>query len=416
MIQLPNLDTFGISPNLGFLSNQRPLSSFSNPCFAQLDELATDLPILITTGSLRTKLDSLPYLDPIHLSSEGEYRRAYVVLGFLIHAYVWGGSRDNGPLGSIPSQLAEPFLAVCERLGMEPVLSYAGLCLWNWAPKDGTAYCPSGFFELHDLQPLGSFTGGRGEAAFYHVPVLVEAEGGPLIPLLLEAVAATERSDADQVTKALTRSAEIIERMKLHLPKLYTTLDAGMFYHELRPFLSGGKGMEDKGLPRGFVFQRRDGSEQEVQCIGGSAAQSSLFQFLDVVLGIQHEPMGRDSETLFQTMRAYMPGKHREFLEAVSTLPSIRPYVQQNPSNDTLHDAYNECIKQLRQWRGSHIAIVSKYIVRPARLSTGANRDTATDDIEQASLENDKGSSLQGTGGSALIPFLRQSKDETAGV
>lgn len=180
------------------------------------------------------------------------------------------------------------------------MLSYAGLVLWNWAPKDNAASSPGGFFELDDVQPLVSFTGGRGEAAFYHVPALIEAEGGPLIPLLLEAVAAIGRSDAVQVTNALIRSAEIIGRMKQHLPKLYATLDASKFYHELRPFLSGGKGMKDKGLPRGFVFRRKDGSEQEVHCIGGSAAQSSLFQFLDVVLGVQHEPTGRNSETLFQ--------------------------------------------------------------------------------------------------------------------
>lgn len=299
MFQLPDLDAFDISPTLGFLSNHPPRPSFSNPHFAQLDEVAASLPALIATGSLRQRLDSLPYLDPIHLSSEGDHRRAYVVLGFLIHAYVWGGPKENVPLGTIPPQLAEPFLAVCEKLGTEPVLSYAGLCLWNWASKDGAAPSPGGFFELDDLQPMGSFTGGRGEAAFHHVPVLIEAEGGPLVPLLLEAVAATGHGDSDQVIKALIRSTAIIERMKQHLPKLYTTLDAGMFYHELRPFLSGGKGMEDKGLPRGFVFQRRDGSEQEVHCIGGSAAQSSLFQFLDIVLGVQHEPMGRNSDTLF---------------------------------------------------------------------------------------------------------------------
>lgn len=111
-----------------------------------------------------------------------------------------------------------------------------------------------------------------------------------------------------------------------------------------------------------------------------------------------------------------MPGKHREFLESVSTLPSIRPYVQQNALDSALQDAYNECLKQLRQWRSSHIAVVSKYIVRPARLSTDSNQHTAVEDIEKASLGSDDANSLQGTGGSALIPFLRQSRDETAGV
>lgn len=111
-----------------------------------------------------------------------------------------------------------------------------------------------------------------------------------------------------------------------------------------------------------------------------------------------------------------MPGKHREFLESVSKLPSIRSYVQQNAENVSLHNAYNECVKQLRHWRGSHIAVVSKYIVRPARLSMGVDQDTATDNIEQANLGTGKEDNLQGTGGSALIPFLRQSRDETAGL
>jgi indoleamine 2,3-dioxygenase len=223
-----------------------------------------------------------------------------VLLGFLIHAYVWGGPKDNGPLETVPPQLAEPYIAVCERLGTEPVLSYAGLCLWNWEAKGGASSSPSAFYELEDLQPLGCFTGTTGEAAFHHVPVLIEAEGGPLIPLLLSAVAAIERNDADRITKALIESTETIERMKKHLPKLYTKLEADMFYHTLRPFLAGGKGMEDKGLPRGFVFQRRDGTEQQVRCIGGSAAQSSLFQFLDIVLGVQHEPTAGNKETLFE--------------------------------------------------------------------------------------------------------------------
>jgi indoleamine 2,3-dioxygenase len=106
-----------------------------------------------------------------------------------------------------------------------------------------------------------------------------------------------------------------------------------------------------------------------------------------------------------------MPGKHRDFLKAVSALPSIRPFVQENASNSALQEAYNQCVSHLRSWRGSHIAVVSKYIVRPARLAAGAAQKTTRD-----SPDDEKDDSLTGTGGSALIPFLRQSKDETAGI
>jgi len=63
---------------------------------------------------------------------------------------------------------------------------------------------------------------------------------------------------------------------------------------------AGGKGAVDKGLPSGMVFQRSDGSEEAAQCIGGSAAQSSLFPFLDSVLGVKHDEPGDGKESVFQ--------------------------------------------------------------------------------------------------------------------
>lgn len=32
----------------------------------------------------------------------------------------------------IPLAPSEPFLKICDRLGVEPVLRYASLCLYNW--------------------------------------------------------------------------------------------------------------------------------------------------------------------------------------------------------------------------------------------------------------------------------------------
>lgn len=66
-----------------------------------------------------------------------------------------------------------------------------------------------------------------------------------------------------------------------------------------------------------------------------------------------------------------------------------------------LLDTFNVCLDKLRSWRGKHIAVVSKYIVQPARaMATESGGETE----------------LQGTAGSSLIPFLRQSRDETTGI
>lgn len=90
-----------------------------------------------------------------------------------------------------------------------------------------------------------------------------------------------------------------------------------------------------------------------------------------------------------------MPEKHRQFLEHVESLPSIRSFVMQRSFDAGLNDAFNTCLDKLRSWRGKHIAVVSKYIVQPARAEASTCED------------------LVGTGGSSLIPFLRQAKEET---
>lgn len=100
---------------------------------------------------------------------------------------------------------------------------------------------------------------------------------------------------------------------------------------------------------------------------------------------------------LWVEMRQYLPSKHRHFLEFVSELPSLRVFVDKHRANAELVLSYDNCLEQLRSWRGKHIAV--KYIIQPARLTM--NSDVETED------------GLQGTGGSALIFFLTQSRDET---
>lgn len=114
-------------------------------------------------------------------------------------------------------------------------------------------------------------------------------------------------------------------------------------------------------------------------------------------------------------MRDYMPGPHRSFLDSVSRLASqgltLREFVIANPSHPELRLAYDKCLHQLRSWRGKHIALVSKYVVQPARAADKAARVEV-----DGGAETDQEWELQGTGGSAVMPFLRLARDETVGV
>ncbi|SPO06867.1 related to tryptophan 2,3 dioxygenase [Cephalotrichum gorgonifer] len=399
---LLRLSDYGISPTRGFLSAEPPLTSFPDPYYAEWDALLADLPELISSRALKRRVSALPALSTAKLSSDLERQRAYVALGFLIHAHVWGSFADGEePADTVPPQLSEPFLSVCAELDIPPVLLYAGLCLWNWR-ADHPAAAGEGEdapFDLGRLRTLGSFTGTSDEDAFYLVPVLVEADGAHLVPEFLEAIEAAGRGDAEFVAGVLARAGETLAALNKHLRKFYSTLDADTFYHRIRPFLPGGKGMEGQGLPRGMVFQRSDGTELAAKFGGGSAAQTSLFQFLDHVLGVEH---ASSITEVFKEMRSLMPAKHRQFLDDVSELPTLRAFVLDNRDNRALEGAFNECLKQLRSWRGQHMAVVSKYIVQPSRAS--AEKDGA------------EGGALQGTAGSDLIPFLQQSRVDSVGV
>lgn len=304
--KFPIITDYSVSPDLGFLPPQPPLKYL--PSYYQpWDDLASHLSRLISSKTLRSEIIKLPVLSASHLTSAGELQRAFVVLGFLIHGYVWCDGSDH-PEPEVPPQLADPYLQVCERLGMQPTLSYAGLCLWNWQAKELedannlNGDLKHGLGRLDCLDCLVSFTGTRDEAVFYLVPVMVEAEGGRLVGLLLAAMKeAAHGGNVESIIRALEETGDTLPRMIALIKHLHKGCDAKLFYQKIRPFYPGAKGMEEKGMPDGVVFHRADGTKVSAKCVGGSAAQSSLFQFIDSALGVKHKPVGTDKgETVFQ--------------------------------------------------------------------------------------------------------------------
>lgn len=90
-----SLDEYKISPGNGFLPDGLPLAQLPHPYYAPWEKLASQLPTLIKTGQIRPLIDSLPIMDTTWLLTEPEWRRAYSILGFLTHAYIWGGQKPQ---------------------------------------------------------------------------------------------------------------------------------------------------------------------------------------------------------------------------------------------------------------------------------------------------------------------------------
>lgn len=156
--------------------------------------------------------------------------------------------------------------------------------LWNFAAISPDA----DISKIEDLRSLHTFTGSQDEEWFYLISIAIEAHGANVIPLMMRAMDAVRENNATVVTDALTKFSEIIREIGEILKRMNEKCDPQVFYNVIRPFLAGSKNMAVAGLPNGVWYDEGNGKGQWRKYSGGSNAQSSLIQFFDVVLGIQH--------------------------------------------------------------------------------------------------------------------------------
>ncbi|KAG8903149.1 hypothetical protein FRC00_000289 [Tulasnella sp. 408] len=115
-------------------------------------------------------------------------------------------------------------------------------------------------------------------------------------------------------------------------------------------------------------------------------------------------------------MEQYMPRHHRAFLQHLraANQTHVRALVASNASSGSiganLQTAYDEAVMALKRFRDGHIRIATLYIVSQARKN--ARSPTSTDSETKPSapaLEE-----VRGTGGTSLVPFLKECRDNTA--
>lgn len=418
LLPIPSLDQYGLSARHGFLPNELPLARLPDPYYNKWEAIAANLPALILSRRLRGVIDRLPVLDTIGLEHDAEWRRAYSLLCFMMHGYVWAG---DSPEDRIPPQISIPLLTISQHLEILPVATYAAVCLWNFKPL----FINEDIDALENLASLNTFTGSMDESWFYLVSVAIEARGAPILDLGLTAMEAARRNDSALVTNCLCAFAERLTDLTNLLQRMHESCDPSVFYHRIRPYLAGSKNMADAGLPHGVIYEDGSNTEEYRQYSGGSNAQSSLIQFFDIVLGIKHYPTGQSGSSqeatsrrnnFIQEMRRYMPARHADFLNDCERVANIRQYVESNTDDEQLCLAYDACLAMLSAFRDKHIAIVTRYIITPSREIRARSRSPEAargrNNIAVASQKAD-GKSQKGTGGTALIPFLKQARDET---
>ncbi|KAG9234730.1 indoleamine 2,3-dioxygenase-like protein [Amylocarpus encephaloides] len=408
---------YSVSSKNGFLPDEAPLQSLPNSYYQPWETAISQIHKFLSSSTFRQTADSLPILTTAHLTNVREWQRAYLILSFFTHAYIW---ESGGPSERLPPQISIPFLEVAAHFGLPPTATYSAFNLWNWAPISPEA----SLADPNNLRCLHTFTNTIDEEWFYLISVAMEAHGATIIPLMVSAIDGCCTQNSHLILGALTKFGYVVREIGVLLKRMNEKCDPMVFFHQIRPFLAGSKDIGAAGLPRGVFYSEDEGMGEGAEekgewrmYSGGSNAQSSLIQFLDTVLGVDHthpkSPTSNSKPNFLSQMRAYMPAPHRAFLTTLSSLSPgsspIRDYASTSTIPD-LVDAYNFAVKELENFRTVHIGIVMRYIIMPSKRSDPLSGNPGPN-IVVASSGKEK--ELKGTGGTELLPFLRGVRDET---
>ena len=379
--QVVKIEDFEISEEFGYMQNVDPVTSLPAGNEAW-DEMGKNLPKYLMGSDFRKRVKDLPPFNIQTLKTEGEIRRAMLVLSYIGMAYQWS---DTNPAFVIPERLAKPWYEVGKLVGRPPILSYASYSIDNWYRLD-----KKGPIECGNIALLQCFLGGQDEEWFILIHIDIEKKAGKVLKAIEEAQSAVVANDADKLEKALTKMRDGIKAMYDVLARMPEKCDPYVYFHRVRPYIFGWK--NNPALPDGVIYEGVDEYQGKGQKFRGeTGAQSAIVPALDGVLGIEHE---RDElRDYLMEMRQYMPPKHVKFIEAVENGPRVRDFVFKL-NNTAIKNVFNECVSLVADFRALHLEYAGTYIHAQAQKTPG-------------------NPSAVGTGGTPFMIYLRKHRDET---
>jgi indoleamine 2,3-dioxygenase len=365
----------------GFLPIQDPLTHLPK-LFDAWEEVARHLPKLLASDQVHQTIKNLPPFPLNEVHGYRELERAMVLLSYLGHGYVWGGTR---PEPVLPSRVAVPWHDVARKLGRPPVLSYSSYALHNFF-----RFNPVREIECGNLGLIQNFLGGIDEEWFILIHVEIERKAAPALTLLHACLDAAEAGQAETLEALLARVESSLRSVQATMLRMPDHCDPYIYYHRVRPYIHGWKNHPD--LPDGLIYEgvaSYGGRPQQFR--GETGAQSSIVPALDAMLGVTHQ---QDALSLYlEEMRTYMPPAHRAFIESLERRVSVRDFVQRC-NRPSLTSIYNACAEAVENFRSLHLEYAAKYIFHQAQTDS-------------------KNPHVVGTGGTPFMQYLKKHRDDT---
>lgn len=331
----------------GFLSN--PNTNMQN-LPTQFDEYIDVINLIQCENGLlfRNAVDNLEkgltqdyYVSKINNLSMDELKHVYLVFTFIAQKYT---KCLENKLQEIPYEIGLPWYHSAQKLGLPCVLTYAASILYNCKLD-----------ETGKLSTIYSISGTSDELHFYKVHITLENTCGNLIKNLLKYI--ENSNDLDVAIELAQSCKKTITQITTILKTMYDECEPEKFWKQVRLYLSGYT--KDHGFPNGLKIKETDIS---FNFGGGSAAQSSLIQLIDIILSVEHE--SEHGKKFLLEQREYMPKSHRDFLVHVENYFKHNPLKTIAMNNLSVFIEYNCAIRELKVFRQAHYKLVHDYIVK----------------------------------------------------
>jgi indoleamine 2,3-dioxygenase len=379
---LHGLAHYGLSGDRGYLS-QAEIDEILLPAdFAEIEDAAARLSGLVTTGRIRHWLKDLPVPDMdrfLRDATDAQISLAMVRYAFLVQAHVWG---EPAPPEMLPANLAIPFVALADRIGVPPVMNYADYILENWCRLDRASP-----IEIGNVMQVQRFAGGLDEEWFVQIHVAIEATAGRALELAVNLVRASDAGDAAAVEAMLIEMEAVWEKIIAIFDRMVEKCDPYIYYNRIRLYINGWK--NNAAMPNGLIYEgvaRFEGKPQEFR--GPTGSQSSIVPTMDALFQVSHE--NDELRDLLIELHHYRPSRHRAFIEDLQAASHLRDFAVQQGQG--LKDAFNACVEQVARFRTRHLEYAANYINKQASSGIGNDPDI-------------------GTGGTPFMKYLKKHRD-----
>lgn len=362
-----------------------------------------NLQTLIKRGDVSTFQEDVRHLfditeeeadEIINISLEESYS-IYSLISFIVAKYVW--LDPTKPIEVLPKYLGYCYLKICHYAGINPAMTHAAVNLFNWKVKDDTVEDKYAIENLdikysillndaseNNIQEIET------EKWFYLIHIAFELNSGCSVKNVADIILNNKKMSDTEMIFNLNQIADSINKAVEIVSRIGEQCNNRIFFEKLRNYLSGW----DK-LPQKYLKAYNGEYYDILEYKGGSAAQSSLIQTWDILLGVNHVQHAKD---FFAEMRGYMPYSHMCFLNTLESYSfNLNEHIR-NRKNQELVQAYNECVSSLIELRTMHKGIIHNYIVRfvPALEELRNINEQIVDTINGS----------HGSGGTLPIPFV----------